>query len=83
MCHVGSVVAHGRVEGVAAIGVWAPGATRVRALVAGEPVELVAGADGWWSGADAAPGTDYAFLLNETSGGPPAVRVGVPPPMGA
>jgi maltooligosyltrehalose trehalohydrolase len=66
MCHVGSVVAHGRVERVTAIGVWAPYATRVRALVGGEPVGLVAGADGWWSGADAEPGTDYAFLLDDS-----------------
>jgi maltooligosyltrehalose trehalohydrolase len=55
---------------VAAIGVWAPHAVRVRVLIAGNPVELVAGPEGWWSGADAAPGTDYAFLLD--TGGPPA-----------
>ncbi|HEY8828934.1 MAG TPA: malto-oligosyltrehalose trehalohydrolase [Jatrophihabitantaceae bacterium] len=48
-----------------AIGVWAPGAARVRAVVAGNSVELGAGPDGWWSGADAAPGTDYAFLLGD------------------
>jgi maltooligosyltrehalose trehalohydrolase len=53
------------VERVAAIGVWAPGAVRVRALVGDETVELSAGADGWWSGAAAAPGTDYAFLLDD------------------
>ncbi len=59
-------MAHGRVERVTGIGVWAPGAIRVRALVAGEPVELVAGEDGWWSGANAPPGTDYAFLLDDS-----------------
>ncbi|PZS20629.1 MAG: malto-oligosyltrehalose trehalohydrolase [Pseudonocardiales bacterium] len=50
---------------MARIGVWAPGVRRVRAVVAGEPVVLGMGPDGWWSGPDAAPGTDYAFLLDE------------------
>jgi maltooligosyltrehalose trehalohydrolase len=64
-------MARGRVDGVTAIGVWAPRATRVRAIVAGDPVELTATGDGWWSGPDVAPGTDYAFLLDDSSGGPP------------
>ncbi|MEP7177795.1 MAG: malto-oligosyltrehalose trehalohydrolase [Pseudonocardiales bacterium] len=46
------------------MGVWAPDVNRVRALVAGERVDLVKGEDGWWSGAHAPPGTDYAFLLD-------------------
>jgi maltooligosyltrehalose trehalohydrolase len=50
---------------MAAIGVWAPRARRVRAVIAGNPVDLRAGADGWWSGADATPGTDYGFLLDD------------------
>jgi maltooligosyltrehalose trehalohydrolase len=50
---------------VAAIGVWAPGARRVRAVLAGDSTELSADAGGWWSGAEAPPGTDYAFIVDD------------------
>ena len=50
---------------MAAISVWAPGATRVRAIVAGDCVELGEDEDGRWSGAEAPWGTDYAFVLDD------------------
>ena len=55
--------------------VWAPAVSRVRVLTAattGEAVtDLAATGDGWWSVEvdDAGPGTDYAFLLGDDSGG--------------
>jgi maltooligosyltrehalose trehalohydrolase len=52
---------------VATIGVWAPNATRVRAVVAGAVVELRADDDNWWSGPGVPPGTDYAFLLDDSA----------------
>jgi maltooligosyltrehalose trehalohydrolase len=51
--------------------VWAPQRQRVRVLVDGTPYEMSpdpsAGAAGWWQAAveDAAPGTAYAFLLDD------------------
>jgi maltooligosyltrehalose trehalohydrolase len=47
-----------------AIRVWAPLAERVQAVVDGRTVELSAEPGGWWDGAEAAPGADYAFLLD-------------------
>src|SRR3954466_14961450 len=49
---------------VTAIRVWAPNVSRLRVRAAGEDLELTPAADGWWSGPELAPGTDYAFLLD-------------------
>ena len=54
--------------------VWAPGATRVRVAIAqpGEPIkdsvaDLEPAVDGWWRAevAEALPGRDYGFLLDD------------------
>ncbi len=47
-----------------AIKVWAPNVSAVAVRVDGTDTELTAVGDGWWSGPDLAPGTDYAFLLD-------------------
>ncbi len=52
---------------MAAIGVWAPNAARVRAVVSGAVVELGSDEDNWWSGPEVPPGTDYAFLLDDSA----------------
>jgi maltooligosyltrehalose trehalohydrolase len=51
---------------VTAIRVWAPNVSsiRVRADAAETPLDAVG--DGWWTGPDLAPGTDYAFLLDDS-----------------
>ncbi len=57
------------------IGVWAPRAARVQAVIAGEAVELTTAGDDWWTGPDLAPGTDYAFRLDDSEAIPdPASR---------
>jgi maltooligosyltrehalose trehalohydrolase len=46
--------------------VWAPAAERVRVRVNETEIEATAGLDGWWTAeADAAPGDDYAYLLDD------------------
>jgi maltooligosyltrehalose trehalohydrolase len=55
----------GKGEAVAAISVWAPNASRLRIRCAGQDADLDATGDGWWTGPDLAPGTDYAFLLDD------------------
>ena len=51
---------------MATLGVWAPAARRVAALVDGARVELNADADGWWRADKAVQhGSDYGFLLDE------------------
>ncbi len=50
--------------GVTAIRVWAPDVSSIQVRADGTDVALSASADGWWSGPELAPGTDYAFLLN-------------------
>ncbi|MGC2639070.1 MAG: malto-oligosyltrehalose trehalohydrolase [Acidobacteriaceae bacterium] len=54
-------------EGMHRFRVWAPKARRVRVAVDGEKYSLERGAGGWWE-ADivrAAPGTDYAYFLDD------------------
>ncbi|MCU1657584.1 MAG: malto-oligosyltrehalose trehalohydrolase-like protein [Pseudonocardiales bacterium] len=48
------------------IRVWAPNVGRISVVVDGRPIPLDGGADGWWSGPDLPPGTDYAFLLDDS-----------------
>jgi maltooligosyltrehalose trehalohydrolase len=48
------------------IRVWAPAAGRVRILVDGTALAMVAEAGGWWAGPTLAAGTDYAFLLDDS-----------------
>ena len=46
------------------IRVWAPEARTVRLRTAAADADMAAAADGWWTGPDLPPGTDYAFLLD-------------------
>ncbi|MGH8962102.1 MAG: malto-oligosyltrehalose trehalohydrolase [Jatrophihabitantaceae bacterium] len=46
------------------IRVWAPNASRVRLRTGERTAPMSAEDNGWWSGPDLAPGTDYAFLLD-------------------
>ncbi|MDQ6849002.1 MAG: malto-oligosyltrehalose trehalohydrolase [Actinomycetota bacterium] len=48
------------------IRVWAPNVERIAVRTAGTATPLEAEADGWWRGPDLAPGTDYAFLLDDS-----------------
>jgi maltooligosyltrehalose trehalohydrolase len=46
--------------------VWAPDLQRVRLQVGGTDHEMQPGEGGWWhADVEAAPGTDYAFLLGD------------------
>jgi maltooligosyltrehalose trehalohydrolase len=55
--------------------VWAPRAGRVRVRLDAETHDLVPTDDGWWSASlDAAPGTDYAYLLDDDEHGLPDPR---------
>ncbi len=47
-----------------AIRVWAPNVSTVRLRAGGSVTDLAPAGDGWWTGPDLAPGTDYAFLLD-------------------
>jgi maltooligosyltrehalose trehalohydrolase len=53
------------VEQVSVINVWAPAAASVRVRALGADAPLTPRGDGWWLGPDLAPGTDYAFLLDD------------------
>ncbi len=46
--------------------VWAPNASRVGVVVDKVRTELESADDGWWAGPPLAPGTDYAFLLDDS-----------------
>jgi maltooligosyltrehalose trehalohydrolase len=47
--------------------VWAPNAHRVRLVLSGERYEMQRAAEGWWrTEADAPPGTDYGYLLDDS-----------------
>jgi maltooligosyltrehalose trehalohydrolase len=48
------------------IRVWAPNVSAVRVRAAGADTPLRPEPDGWWSGPDLPPGTDYAFLLGDS-----------------
>src|SRR5689334_10419977 len=46
---------------------WAPNARRVRLVLGDDTVELSEAGAGWWRvSADAPPGTDYAYLLDDS-----------------
>ncbi len=47
-----------------AIRVWAPNVSSIRVRANGGDTVLTAAGDGWWTGPELAPGTDYAFLLD-------------------
>ncbi len=49
-----------------ALGVWAPAARNVGAVVDGEQVELHRGPDGWWrADREVTHGSDYGFLIDD------------------
>ena len=55
--------------------VWAPLVHRVRVRLGAEVHDLAAIGNGWWgTSLDAAPGTDYAYLLDEDEHGLPDPR---------
>jgi maltooligosyltrehalose trehalohydrolase len=45
--------------------VWAPNVQRIAVQTRDQVTELQASDDGWWTGPELAPGTDYAFLLDD------------------
>ncbi len=47
------------------IRVWAPLPSSVRLLADAAALPMTADGDGWWSGPELAPGTDYSFLLDD------------------
>jgi maltooligosyltrehalose trehalohydrolase len=51
---------------VSGIRVWAPNASAVQVRANGTDAPMAPEADGWWSGPDLPPGTDYAFVLDDT-----------------
>lgn len=46
--------------------VWAPDITQLKVRADGTDTPFTAEADGWWTGPDLAPGTDYGFLLGDS-----------------
>jgi maltooligosyltrehalose trehalohydrolase len=52
------------VGGVTGLRVWAPNVSQLAVLVDGAAAAMDADRDGWWTGPELAPGTDYAFLLD-------------------
>jgi maltooligosyltrehalose trehalohydrolase len=51
---------------VTALRVWAPAVTHLRVRADGTDTPLDPAGDGWWTGPDLAPGTEYAFLLDDS-----------------
>jgi maltooligosyltrehalose trehalohydrolase len=49
---------------VAELRVWAPTVERIEVVADGNTRPLSPTADGWWTGAELPPGTDYAFVLD-------------------
>ena len=49
-----------------ALRVWAPLVDRLRVRADGKDLPLHRDDGGWWTGPDVAPGTDYAFLLDDS-----------------
>jgi maltooligosyltrehalose trehalohydrolase len=47
--------------------VWAPNVSALRVRADGADTALHPAADGWWTGPDLAPGTDYALLLDDST----------------
>src|SRR3954470_2453729 len=54
------------VNPVTAIRVWAPTARAVRVRAHGRDTPLSSIEDGWWTGPELMPGTDYAFVLDDS-----------------
>lgn len=54
-----------------ALRVWAPKVTRLRVRAEGMDASLDPAGDGWWSGPDLPPGTDYSFWLDDSDEGVP------------
>jgi maltooligosyltrehalose trehalohydrolase len=52
---------------VTAIRVWAPNVSKIGVRADGQDTPLDQAEDGWWTGPDLEPGTDYAFLLDDTA----------------
>jgi maltooligosyltrehalose trehalohydrolase len=52
---------------MSALRVWAPNVERMRMLVGGNEASLKSDGDGWWLGPDIEPGSDYAFLLDDSN----------------
>jgi maltooligosyltrehalose trehalohydrolase len=50
---------------VTALRVWAPKPASVQVVVDGTAQPMRPDGDGWWTGPELAPGTDYAFLLDD------------------
>ena len=48
-----------------ALRVWAPDVSRLAVVVDGQSTPLEPDGDGWWTGPELAPGTDYAFQLDD------------------
>ena len=48
------------------IRVWAPSVSRLRLAVGDERTDLTRAGDGWWTGPELPPGTDYGFLLDDS-----------------
>ena len=46
--------------------VWAPAVSRLAVVADGQRHDLEPAGDGWWTGPSLAPGTDYAFLLDDS-----------------
>jgi maltooligosyltrehalose trehalohydrolase len=51
---------------VDALKVWAPNVSRLAVVVDGRRTELQPADAGWWTGPTLEPGTDYAFLLDDS-----------------
>jgi maltooligosyltrehalose trehalohydrolase len=51
---------------MAAVRVWAPLVPSIRVRADGADLPLTDSGDGWWTGPDLEPGTDYAFLLGDS-----------------
>jgi maltooligosyltrehalose trehalohydrolase len=47
--------------------IWAPSVSRLGVLVDGARVDLERGDDGWWTGPELTPGTEYGFVLDDSA----------------
>jgi maltooligosyltrehalose trehalohydrolase len=56
----------GTLPSVTALRVWAPAVTHLRVRADGADTPLDPAGGGWWTGPDLPPGTDYAFLLDDS-----------------
>jgi maltooligosyltrehalose trehalohydrolase len=59
----------GTVGDVTSLRVWAPDVSAISVRADGSDTPLTDAGDGWWTGPDLAPGTDYGFLLDPGAGG--------------